>query len=148
LRDAARRTFFNLNHQSKGKFSSMSTGQVKWFNRERGYGFIIQDDGNPDLFLHARALRRVGFDYTVPSQRVEYEVRENRNRPGHFMAINIRLLDPVLSKPIVAPAHGDAQASGRRGFHAESSSVKPEECAAPATNANHNHPSRPRMYRR
>jgi hypothetical protein len=57
--------------------------------------------------LHARELRRVGFDYTVPSQRVEYEVRENRNRPGHFMAINIRLLDPVLSKPIVAPAHGD-----------------------------------------
>jgi cold shock CspA family protein len=76
----------------------MSTGIVKVWKPE-GYGFISPDDRAPTVFLHKRDLRNAGYDYVVPEQRIEFDLQENRNKPGKFMAKNIRLLEPILSKP-------------------------------------------------
>ena len=48
-------------------------GNVKWFNSERGYGFIIKPDGK-DLFVHYSAIESKGFRCLDPGQKVEYEV--------------------------------------------------------------------------
>ncbi len=52
-------------------------GVVKWFDANRGYGFILPEDGGPDVFLHRRVLQAsVGLRRLEPGQRVEYEVAD------------------------------------------------------------------------
>lgn len=53
--------------------SERLAGSVKWFNDEKGYGFISQDDGGEDLFVHFRALEGSGFRALKEGQRVSYE---------------------------------------------------------------------------
>lgn len=60
----------------------MATGLVKWFNDQRGYGFIIPDEGGDDLFVHRSNI--IGDDYhksLQEGQKVEYEVAEGRKGP-------------------------------------------------------------------
>lgn len=52
----------------------MSTGTVKWFNDEKGYGFIKPDDGGQDLFAHYSQIRAEGFKSLKENQKVEFEV--------------------------------------------------------------------------
>jgi CspA family cold shock protein len=52
----------------------MSTGTVKWFNDEKGYGFIKPDDGGQDLFAHYSQIRGEGFKSLKEQQKVEFEV--------------------------------------------------------------------------
>lgn len=52
----------------------MPLGTVKWFNDERGFGFILPDGGGPDLFVHYSAIRMQGFKTLAEGERVEYEV--------------------------------------------------------------------------
>ncbi|HSS68921.1 MAG TPA: cold-shock protein [Nocardioidaceae bacterium] len=52
----------------------MATGTVKWFNGEKGYGFITQDDGNPDVFVHFSAIQGDGYRSLDEGVAVEYEV--------------------------------------------------------------------------
>ncbi|MGP3691186.1 cold-shock protein [Streptomyces sp. IBSNAI002] len=52
----------------------MATGTVKWFNAEKGYGFIAQDDGGPDLFVHYSAIQGTGFKELHEADPVEYSV--------------------------------------------------------------------------
>ncbi|MFL1416042.1 cold-shock protein [Pseudomonas fildesensis] len=54
----------------------MATGKVKWFNAEKGFGFITQDDGKPDLFVHFSAIESDGYKTLVEGQSVEFEVVE------------------------------------------------------------------------
>jgi CspA family cold shock protein len=54
----------------------MRTGRVKWFNESKGYGFIEQDEGGPDVFVHYTAIQSEGFRTLYEGQRVEYEVEE------------------------------------------------------------------------
>ncbi|CAE6479151.1 unnamed protein product [Rhizoctonia solani] len=57
------------------------TGVVKWFNEEKGYGFLTQDDGGPDLFVHFRSIEGSGFRGLKEGERVSYEVTEGAKGP-------------------------------------------------------------------
>jgi CspA family cold shock protein len=59
----------------------MSTGTVKWFNSEKGFGFIVPDDGSNDLFVHYTEVRTPGRAHLEDGQKVEFEVGEGRKGP-------------------------------------------------------------------
>jgi cold shock protein len=52
----------------------MATGVVKWFNAEKGYGFITEDDGGRDVFVHFSAIEMTGYRSLAEGQRVEFQV--------------------------------------------------------------------------
>lgn len=56
----------------------MSTGKVKWFNSEKGYGFIEQDDGGKDVFVHISAVEAAGLRGLDENQKVSYEIERDR----------------------------------------------------------------------
>ena len=56
----------------------MASGQVKWFNPTKGYGFIQPSDGGKDVFVHISAVERAGLSTLNEGQRVEYELVSNR----------------------------------------------------------------------
>ena len=59
----------------------MATGTVKWFNGDKGYGFITPDNGNKDLFVHQTEILSEGFRNLEEGQAVEYELGEGRKGP-------------------------------------------------------------------
>ena len=56
----------------------MATGTVKWFNAQKGFGFIQPDDGGADLFIHFSNIAGAGFRNLEEGQKVEYEAQEGR----------------------------------------------------------------------
>jgi CspA family cold shock protein len=67
----------------------MATGTVKWFNGDKGFGFIAPDDGGADLFAHFSAITGSGFRSLDENQRVEFEVARGDRGP---QAANIRAI--------------------------------------------------------
>ena len=67
----------------------MATGGVKWFNNEKGYGFITPDEGGADLFAHYSSIESDGFRSLAENQRVEFEVAQGDKGP---QAAHIRAL--------------------------------------------------------
>jgi cold shock protein len=65
----------------------VATGTVKWFSGEKGYGFITQDDGGPDVFVHFSAIAGEGFRNLEEGQKVEYDVTQGPKGP---QAANVR----------------------------------------------------------
>ncbi|GAA0295580.1 cold-shock protein [Kineococcus aurantiacus] len=59
----------------------MAQGTVKWFNAEKGYGFIEQDGGGPDVFVHYSAIGGSGYRSLEENQRVEFEVTQGQKGP-------------------------------------------------------------------
>ena len=59
----------------------MATGTVKWFNAEKGYGFVTQDEGGPDVFVHYSAIEGSGYRALEEGQRVEYTVSQGPKGP-------------------------------------------------------------------
>jgi CspA family cold shock protein len=59
----------------------MATGTVKWFNAEKGFGFIQQDDGGPDVFVHFSAIQSSGFKELHEGQKVDYNVTQGPKGP-------------------------------------------------------------------
>lgn len=59
----------------------MATGTVKWFNSEKGYGFIAPDDGSADVFVHYSEINGQGFRTLEEDQRVEFEVSQGPKGP-------------------------------------------------------------------
>lgn len=52
----------------------MATGTVKWFNAEKGFGFITQDDEGPDVFAHYSAIATAGYKSLEENQKVEFDI--------------------------------------------------------------------------
>jgi CspA family cold shock protein len=67
----------------------MAIGTVKWFNSEKGFGFIAPEDGSPDVFAHFSAIAASGFRSLEENQRVEFEITRGPKGP---QAENIRVL--------------------------------------------------------
>ncbi|HET6483631.1 MAG TPA: cold-shock protein [Actinoplanes sp.] len=67
----------------------MVTGTVKWFNGDKGFGFITQDDGGSDVFAHFSAIATSGFRSLEENQRVEFDVEQGAKG---LQAANIRPL--------------------------------------------------------
>ncbi len=63
------------------------TGTVKWFNQDKGFGFIAPDDGGKDLFAHFSQIQGNGFKTLTENQRVEFEATQGQKGP---QASNIR----------------------------------------------------------
>ena len=63
------------------------TGTVKFFNTEKGYGFIQPDDGSADSFVHISAVQAAGMQSLSPDQRLNYEIEQGRN--GKASAVNL-----------------------------------------------------------
>ena len=64
----------------------MATGTVKWFNSEKGFGFISQDDGGPDVFVHFSAITGNGYRNLEENQKVEFETTQG---PKGLQASNV-----------------------------------------------------------
>ncbi len=65
----------------------MASGTVKWFNAEKGYGFISQPDGGADVFVHHSAIQMNGYRVLEEGQSVEFDVEEG---PKGLMAKDVR----------------------------------------------------------
>jgi len=61
---------------------SKKMGQVKWFNESKGFGFIEQNDGGKDVFVHFSAIATDGFKTLAEGQRVEYTVEDSQRGPA------------------------------------------------------------------
>jgi CspA family cold shock protein len=68
----------------------MAKGTVKWFNAQKGFGFIQPDEGGPDVFVHISAVERAGIGRLADGQKVTYDVVADR-RTGKSAADNLRL---------------------------------------------------------
>jgi cold-shock DNA-binding protein family len=89
----------------------MSSGIVKWFNKTKGYGFILPDDGGEDVFVHVTVLEKTGTRYLEEGQPLHFET-EIKN--GRLRAISIELIDgPFVDQD------GDDQASDLEYHHTE-----------------------------
>lgn len=67
----------------------MKTGTVKFYNEQKGYGFIQPEDGSKDVFVHATALERAGMRGLVEGQKVSFDTQEDR-RTGKTAVNNIQ----------------------------------------------------------
>jgi cold shock protein len=67
----------------------MAQGTVKFFNAQKGYGFIVQDGGGPDVFVHISAVERAGMRTLVEGQKVTFDVEADR-RSGKSAAANLQ----------------------------------------------------------
>lgn len=66
----------------------MSIGNVKWYNDQKGYGFIAPEDGSKDVFVHVSALERAGLRGLAEGQKLSYELETDR-RSGKTSAVNL-----------------------------------------------------------
>jgi cold shock protein len=71
------------------KVPNMPTGKVKWFNGQKGFGFIQPDDGSKDVFVHISAVERAGLGSLNEGQKLSYDLQQER---GKTSAANLKAL--------------------------------------------------------
>jgi len=69
----------------------MAVGKVKWFNDQKGYGFIQPEDGGADIFVHISAVQRSGLQGLQENQQVSYELYTDERR-GKTSAVDLKVL--------------------------------------------------------
>ena len=67
----------------------MAKGKVKWFNDQKGYGFVTPEDGSKDLFVHYQEIQGDGFNTLAEGQEVEFDIVESEKGPK---AVKVRKL--------------------------------------------------------
>ena len=77
-----RRSFYQL------EFLLMASGTVKWFNAQKGYGFIQPENGGADVFVHISAVERAGMDGLNEGQKLNYELEQGQR--GRVSAVNLQ----------------------------------------------------------
>ena len=70
----------------------MPSGRVKFFNTDRGFGFILPDGGGPDVFVHVHEVETAGMNTLVAGQLLTYDIGTARD--GRSKVVNLRLLNP------------------------------------------------------
>lgn len=68
----------------------MYTGTVKWFNADKGYGFISNDDGSADVFVHFSAIISDGFKTLTEGQKVTFDVEPDPKDSNRLRAVNVQ----------------------------------------------------------
>ncbi len=66
----------------------MAKGKVKWFNTQKGFGFIVPDDGGKDVFVHISAVERSGLKGLTENQAIEYDLQTEK---GKTAAVNLKV---------------------------------------------------------
>ena len=66
------------------------TGKVKWFNSQKGYGFIVPDNGSKDLFVHFSSIKSEGYKSLREEQKVEFEIEQDEKGDK---AINVTVIE-------------------------------------------------------
>lgn len=68
----------------------MNNGTVKWFNADKGYGFISNDDGGDDVFVHFSAIQTDGYKTLSEGQKVTFDVEQDTRDTSKLRAVNVR----------------------------------------------------------
>jgi len=74
----------------RGQSMGSGSGKVKWYNATKGFGFILPDEGGPDIFVHVSAVERAGLNALNEGQQVAYDLEQDR-RTGKTSAGNLRV---------------------------------------------------------
>lgn len=102
----------------------MSTGQVKWFNNAKGFGFILPDEGGDDLFAHYSAIGMEGYKTLKAGQLVSFDTIEG---PKGLHAANIHAADA----PVANGAHSTSEQSSNSDAGAEANTDSTATAEAP-----------------
>lgn len=70
----------------------MNNGTVKWFNDDKGYGFISNDNGGDDVFVHFSAIQSSGFRTLKEGQKVTYETETDPKNSSKLRAVNVQVV--------------------------------------------------------
>ncbi|MBQ4383302.1 MAG: cold-shock protein [Firmicutes bacterium] len=70
----------------------MKTGTVKWFNPEKGYGFISPDEGGDDVFVHFSSILVDGYKTLNEQQKVSFDVETDPKNSSKMRAVNVRII--------------------------------------------------------
>ena len=70
----------------------MKTGTVKWFNPEKGYGFISPDEGGDDVFVHFSSILVDGYKTLIEQQKVSFDVETDPKNSSKMRAVNVRII--------------------------------------------------------
>lgn len=103
--------------------TEMSTGQVKWFNNAKGFGFILPDDGGDDLFAHYSSITMEGYKTLKAGQTVSFDVVEG---PKGLHAANI------VPTGEVAQGSGEGNAADSTEIHANDDAGEQSEGETPS----------------
>ena len=82
----------------------MAQGTVKWFNADKGYGFISPDDGTADVFVHHSAIQADGFRSLQENQRVDFTVQPGPRRVRRLSRF-ARSNPAAMPRPLARPGH-------------------------------------------
>jgi CspA family cold shock protein len=69
----------------------MNNGTVKWFNEEKGFGFIANDNGNGEVFVHFSAIQSEGYKTLAEGQKVTYDTEPDPKDSRKLRAVNVRV---------------------------------------------------------
>ena len=76
-------------HKIHTEVPKMNNGTVKWFNAEKGYGFISNDEGGDDIFVHFSAIQCEGFKTLKEGQKVSFDVEADPKNSEKMRAVNV-----------------------------------------------------------
>ena len=80
---------FSSKNYNKIRIDIMANGTVKWFNTNKGYGFIQPDNGDKDIFIHISAVEKAGLKTLLENQKVSFEINQDKGRSS---AANIKVI--------------------------------------------------------